>query len=343
MSVIKSFYFSCISHINLDWLIRHTSINVLVPYHHVVSNKTLDYITPLYAYKNVAGFEKELDTLLSHFTPLGLQELIQHQQNGRPLPPNRFLLTFDDGFREAFDVAVPILRQKGVPAAFFLNTAFLDNKELFYALKKGLILSAIQKEACSPTVFNTAAELFNRPITNAGELSKAVSSINYLDRHLADPIAALLGIDLEHFRNTEKPFMTSGQVHSLVNDGFGIGAHSIDHPLYKLLPLEEQIRQTIVSLDVLRSTFSLPYGAFAFPHTDEGVSEAFFQQLSADRLAPQIIFGNQTGLLEKRPGVLHRYIGENPGRTTRSMVKAVLSYNVFRKTIGTPYTKRTLH
>ena len=37
-------------------------------------------------------------------------------------------LTFDDGFRELHDVVAPILLRKGIPATFFVNSAFIDNK-----------------------------------------------------------------------------------------------------------------------------------------------------------------------------------------------------------------------
>ena len=40
------------------------------------------------------------------------------------------LITFDDGYRDNFDLAVPILRERGIPATFFLPTAFLDSPRL---------------------------------------------------------------------------------------------------------------------------------------------------------------------------------------------------------------------
>ena len=37
------------------------------------------------------------------------------------------LLTFDDGYRDNFDLAVPILRERNIPATFFIPTAFLES------------------------------------------------------------------------------------------------------------------------------------------------------------------------------------------------------------------------
>jgi hypothetical protein len=42
----------------------------------------------------------------------------------------RVLVTFDDGYRDNFELAFPLLRAAGMPAAFFLATGFLDRPRL---------------------------------------------------------------------------------------------------------------------------------------------------------------------------------------------------------------------
>jgi hypothetical protein len=73
--------------------------------------------------------------------------------------------------------------------------------------------------------------------------------------------------------------MTSEQIRWLLKQGFTIGSHSIDHPLYATLSLEDQLYQTRVSLRFLEERFQLSYRAFAFPHSDAGVKMDFFHEL----------------------------------------------------------------
>src|SRR3954447_6223259 len=40
------------------------------------------------------------------------------------------VLTFDDGFRDNWELALPVLRSRGVPATFFLATGFIDDPRL---------------------------------------------------------------------------------------------------------------------------------------------------------------------------------------------------------------------
>ena len=47
------------------------------------------------------------------------------------LPPRALSITFDDGYRDNHDIALPILLQLGLPATFFVATGFLDGGRMF--------------------------------------------------------------------------------------------------------------------------------------------------------------------------------------------------------------------
>ena len=51
-------------------------------------------------------------------------------ESGSPWSEPAALITFDDGYRDNFEVAAPILRERNVPATFFLPTAFLEAPRL---------------------------------------------------------------------------------------------------------------------------------------------------------------------------------------------------------------------
>lgn len=51
-----------------------------------------------------------------------LYDLYNHLTSGQPLPQKPVILTFDDGYRDNYDNAFPLLRQYGFPATFFVLT-----------------------------------------------------------------------------------------------------------------------------------------------------------------------------------------------------------------------------
>jgi len=341
MDYLKRRFLSATSQLNLGWLKKQSPIDVLIPFQHLVSDEPVPYIEQLYAFKNSRQFENDLDFLLKHFDAISLADLIKHQKEQRPFSKKSFLLTFDDGLRQVTEIIKPILMRKGVPAVLFVVPGFVDNKQLFYDLKKGLALHKLYNSQTSSALLKQASVLFQQKITSASRFQEAVRSIDYHHKHLADGVINLLEIDINAFRREQRPFMTTEEIRGFINDGFSVGAHSMDHPLYSLISLSDQIQQTVDSVNWVSRSFNLSYKSFAFPHIDTGISRVFFQQvLDQQPPAVDVIFGNHTGMLEKRPCIWHRYIGENPALPAEAMVKAVLAYGWLRKQMKASFVKR---
>jgi peptidoglycan/xylan/chitin deacetylase (PgdA/CDA1 family) len=61
------------------------------------------------------------------YTPVSLDEVIAYYTQAAPLPPRAVLITFDDGYRDNLENAVPILQRYGYPAVLFVPIAFLGS------------------------------------------------------------------------------------------------------------------------------------------------------------------------------------------------------------------------
>ena len=106
---------------------RPESLLVLT-YHRIARPGALDnpYYDPVIS-ATPAAFETQIAFLASHYQIVSLAELdhlntARLRRWGRP----SVLITFDDGYRDNFDVALPILSRHGVPATFFLPTSYLE-------------------------------------------------------------------------------------------------------------------------------------------------------------------------------------------------------------------------
>jgi peptidoglycan/xylan/chitin deacetylase (PgdA/CDA1 family) len=60
------------------------------------------------------------------YTPVSLADVRDHFVADEPLPPGAVLITFDDGYRDNLENALPILRRHGYPAVIFVPIGFLD-------------------------------------------------------------------------------------------------------------------------------------------------------------------------------------------------------------------------
>jgi peptidoglycan/xylan/chitin deacetylase (PgdA/CDA1 family) len=108
--------------IPIKLLYRWANKPLLLPFYHTVSDANLHYINHRYRIKNVVEFKKDLDWIVQNFNQVyDITEFSSAQ--------NSLLLSFDDGFKECYSVIAPILKSYQLNAIFFVNTAFLNDKQ----------------------------------------------------------------------------------------------------------------------------------------------------------------------------------------------------------------------
>lgn len=261
------------------WLKRLTGQRLILPMYHVISDADLPHIRHLYPVKGTRAFEADLDFLLRHYEPIDPGRFMDLAMQDREPDQPSFLLSFDDGLREFHDVIAPILLRKGVPAICFLNSAFMDNEALFYRYKASLLIDLFDRE---PDLLRT--------MEIPGDFRGFLLSVSYSERELLDKIAGKAGFRFDRFLAEQRPYLESGRVRSLKEQGFYFGAHSIDHPEYQFLDFGEQVRQTEESVREICGRFDLDYKLFAFPFTDHRVSQKFFD-LVQERDIADLTFG----------------------------------------------------
>ena len=286
-------------------------LRFIIPYYHMISDEDILHTKHLYPNKNIKQFRADMDYILKHFKPVSLVALLALVKHGIPLPQKALLLTFDDGFRQIHDVVVPILLQKGIPGTFFINSGFTDNHYLCYQHKASVIVEHLLQRDISKAVQDKIKHLLGQNVIKETDINLSILGIEYDQRNLLDQTAEILEIDFDNYLQEHQPYLTTQQIHQLISYGFAIGGHSIDHPLYAKLPLREQLRQTVESVRFVRKTFNLDYGAFAFPHSDQGVSKQYFSQIEKSGLV-DISFGT-SGLIEDCvPNNFQRFSLEKP-------------------------------
>jgi peptidoglycan/xylan/chitin deacetylase (PgdA/CDA1 family) len=309
MGSVRDFFINNVNKVSkvvsARWLISSTNQKFVLPFYHAVSDEKLPHIEQLYRVKNTSEFEKDLDFLLRHFTPVDFLQFKEIATSGaRPRKPV-FLLSFDDGFREFHDVIAPMLLKKGIPAVCFLNSAFIDNKDLFFRYKASLLHSHFPQ----------------------------LLSIDYNNRQKIDEYASKIDFSFQKFLLSSQPYLTSPQIEKLIRDGFHFGAHSIDHPEYRFIPFEEQLRQTSESIQFIKNKFGLNYSLFSFPFTDYGVSDRFLTTITNEKLV-DVSFGGAGLKIERYPLHFQRIAFERGMLSAEEIYKTELLYSSLLRLTG---------
>ena len=314
-------------------LSQTTRQNLILPVYHLVSDEEVPHIKNLYRYKNIRGFKQDLEFLLKHYQPIDLPELIEIVRQEKEMNRKKFLLTFDDGLRSFSEIIAPILIKKGVPAVNFLNSAFIDNKDLFYRYKVSIILDSLDQVSSDRQRTTLLSKVEQELKIPKRMFTDFISNLSYKQRSILDQIAHIFSIDFDGYLQSKSPYLTSVQIRKLIQDGFYFGAHSHDHPEYGQLTLAEQLSQTERSINEITSSFELPYKLFAFPFTDYLVTAEFFSRVNQNAMV-DVSFGSAGMKQDAFSNHLQRIPMEMGNLPASKILHAEMLYYIFKMPFG---------
>jgi peptidoglycan/xylan/chitin deacetylase (PgdA/CDA1 family) len=246
-------------------------------YHQVLERK--DSLRP--GEPDAREFAIDLEVINRLFTVLPLVEAARRLSEGS-LPARAACVTFDDGYANNHDIAAPALEAAGVPATFFIATGAVEDGIMW----NDLVLEAVARRGASlvlPEIPGKANDAW--PVD--GDRTRFAAAL--LERLKYRPLDERTEIAARIFRTNvddEPPrlMMTRGMVASLASRGFGIGGHSVRHPILAELPdaqarieIEDCARWIEELTGQKPREFAYPNGRperdFALPH-EEMVREA---------------------------------------------------------------------
>ncbi len=301
-----------------------TKTDIILPFYHLVSNENPVHIKHLYRVKKTNDFINDLDFFCKYFEPIDYPTFCKIKNKEIKPKKKSFLLSFDDGLVEFYDIIAPILLKKGIPAINFLNSNFIDNKDLFYRYKASLLIDFLT---------DNQNQLPFTPFSSIEEAKKNILAINYTNKKQLDIWAKKLNFSFADFLQKQKPYLTTEQIKELQQQGFYFGTHSIDHPEYFRLTLEEQKRQTKESMEEIQKEFNISYKIFAFPFTDFNISKKFFETIDKEKIC-DTTFGTAGIKKDTVPNNFQRIPMEVGNCSAKQILKRHIFLSIIKELMG---------
>jgi peptidoglycan/xylan/chitin deacetylase (PgdA/CDA1 family) len=300
-------------------------------YYHLVSRGLDAHLSQLYtSVHSVKSFGRELDCITKFFTPISASQLIVHLRAGKPLPNNSCLITFDDGYREVYQLAFPELARRRIPFVFFLTSQFVGNHVLFVENTISLILNICKElPALEINVLRVLAD--NGELVD-GTMEQCLRRVSYKRRFLIDAAAQACGFDSREYAVKNRPYVTVEEVREMVASGLvEVGAHGVDHARNEELDSEEQIRQVSESISYISQQFDPPHKLYAFPYSDRAVDsdtyEKIFRQVGVD-----LAFGTGELRIAADPRIVHRcWMDSNVITDPQSKIASIFRSELLRR------------
>lgn len=122
---------------------------------------------------DVGGFRRQLDYLEQAYNIVRMEEVMAALFGDVDLPPDAALLTFDDGYREHFDTAFPILHDRGLQGSFFPPVAPVRDGALLNVNRVHFILASVASAASLGAAVDDAVRAADDPDVGSVEAYRA--------------------------------------------------------------------------------------------------------------------------------------------------------------------------
>ncbi|MEK6735504.1 MAG: polysaccharide deacetylase family protein [Pseudomonadota bacterium] len=216
---------------------------------------------------NSDTFDSHLGYLTRYFNILPLSEAVQRLSSGT-LPSRAACVTFDDGYADNVEIALPILQKHGVPATFFIATGFINGGIMW----NDKVIELIRR-APGDTLDLGKIGLGNHAISSISQrqqlLFPLIDKLKYLpfeERHRrVDQLCELVPVALP-----DNLMMTSEQIRKLHQAGMEIGGHTINHPILARLDDNLAFSEIANGKEMLESIIGEPVHLFAYPNGKPG-------------------------------------------------------------------------
>lgn len=196
-------------------------------------------------------FGQHLDRIRRAAHAVTLAEAVDAFEARRPLPRRAVLITFDDGHRSVFDVAMPMLRERGLPAVAFVVAGLIGSDEPFW--------------------WSEVIDLISHGGTVAGLPSRSPEDLVRALKRVPDEQRVAAIVELRSTStgpSLRTPQLSVEELRTLESAGIAIGNHTWSHPCLPRCSAEVRHREIEAAHDALVEMIGHHPEVFAYPYGD---------------------------------------------------------------------------
>ncbi|MEJ0084615.1 MAG: polysaccharide deacetylase family protein [Pseudomonadota bacterium] len=214
-------------------------------------------------------FDGQMRALREFANPVSLDTIADAVTHHRTLPERAVAVTFDDGFRDTFEVAFPVLERHGIPATVFVSTDLVESGEPFWFEITAHLMLRVAPRA---VVFDECPE----GLPAAGDPAARRAAIATLHRILKTCANTRRRVLVEEWRarfaslldadavELSRP-VTKQQILAMSHAGVAFGSHTVSHPNLALASDDVIERELSGSKSYLEDLLARPVRALAYP------------------------------------------------------------------------------
>lgn len=237
----------------------------------LIFHRVLARTDPLFPQEaNGARFDAICGWLRAWFNVVPLDDAVSRLRCGT-LPERALAITFDDGYADNHDVALPILLRHGLAATFFVSTGFMNGGRMW----NDSVIESVRRTSHHILDLRSAGDnlLGCYSVRTVEEKRAAIEAIIGRIKYLPPSIRCDIVGKISEYAGAALPgdlMLTSQHVLALRRAGMQIGAHTVTHPILAQLDRESAHREIAESKRWLEALLGERVGLFAYPNGKPG-------------------------------------------------------------------------
>ena len=235
--------------------------------YHRIGNANQTELDPGVFSATAEQFEAQLRYLKSNCDVIRVADLADVLQSGSKRRCT--LITFDDGYRDNYELAFPVLKQVGLSAVIFLSTAFLDDgvvawwDEIAWLVKHSKQPFLTLPRTWEMESLDLSVTARDGTLRHLLRLAKSLTPLD-LCRFL-DDMGQAAGTGRAPRNSSTAPWMTWDMVREMYRAGIEFGGHTVTHPVLARCSLEQQQQEIQQCKARIEAELGSPISAFSYP------------------------------------------------------------------------------
>jgi peptidoglycan/xylan/chitin deacetylase (PgdA/CDA1 family) len=225
---------------------------------------------------DVTAFGRQCEYLRRRCHVLSMREFSVYLREGRELPAHATVITVDDGRRQFYANAYPVLREFGLPATMYLPTAYMDGAWLwFHRYQYVFERTPLARTECRGLSPLPDAEFdLTSPDARYNAFFAVVRRAQWLSAEerdrLEDELAKLLSVSVPERPLDEFTPLTWDEVREMASHGIEFGGHTVNHPILQTLSTNKELEAEIAGCKArIEEELQSPVRHFAYPSGHE--------------------------------------------------------------------------
>ncbi len=216
-------------------------------------------------------FASQLEYLCRHYNVVPLSSIAERIANNEELIPYSVVITIDDGYSDAYEIAYPLLRRYGLPATLFVVTDFVDGESWIWTDKLRFLALYSGTKEVEVTVDGRRLRLGGMErkarLQAAGRINELLKLVpNVVKEEVINRFADGFDLPIPDCATEEFGAISWKQAREMSANQIEIGSHTVTHPILTQVNDDQLCRELIESKTRIENVLGNEARLFCYPN-----------------------------------------------------------------------------